>query len=426
MLLKGAVTNTGALDTGAGGAVSFAPSAQLTNNANGTLTGGTFEADQGGVVSLTGGVITTDAASIIMESTGAVVQSGAGTSFTFLQQSLKTIAAGGSLTINGGAYTFANAIALNGTLSVDTPPISGSSAGTFASGLITASSASTIQSSFGNGTIASSLNDAGAVFVSSFASLTFTGAQDTFSGVFASSASLLDEIYFAAGADTFATGAGFNNSNTVFDGAAVKLAASVNDAGNFAMSSGTLALSTSGSGHAFTVAKAANLTGGALTGPGSLTLDGATTLSALTVSGGATLTNAGSLTESGALTLGGGGGLKGTVVNTAAGSYSLTGSGAGIAAAAGGAGSVTNAGAIVGSSAGTSSIGVAIANSGVISATSGALDLQGAVTGTGTLSVQGASTLEFDAAVASTEAFVFTDNLGTLMMRDSSAFGAEI
>jgi hypothetical protein len=80
--------------------------------------------------------------------------------------------------------------------------------------------------------------------------------------------------------------------------------------------------------------------------------------------------------------------------------------------------------------AGTSTIGPAVTNTGTLKVASGTLDFIGAVTGTGTDTISGASTLEFDGAVSSSKTLGdqnigFTGG-GTLDLTDPNAFWGEI
>ena len=83
-----------------------------------------------------------------------------------------------------------------------------------------------------------------------------------------------------------------------------------------------------------------------------------------------------------------------------------------------------------GSGTGVSAIAPAIFNTGNIEAASGTLDLKAAVsgagTGTGTETVSGASTLEFDASVAATQTVDFSGSGSKLLLDAPTSFHGEI
>lgn len=85
--------------------------------------------------------------------------------------------------------------------------------------------------------------------------------------------------------------------------------------------------------------------------------------------------------------------------------------------------SVTNAGLLEkAEGTGVSTIAPAVANSGTIEAASGRLDFKGAIAGTGADIVAGASTLEFDAAVAAGQTVSFTGAKGVLDLTNYGTF----
>jgi hypothetical protein len=75
---------------------------------------------------------------------------------------------------------------------------------------------------------------------------------------------------------------------------------------------------------------------------------------------------------------------------------------------------------------GTSAIAPAVTNTGTIEVTAGTLDLQGAVTGKGIDKVSGASTLEFDSAVAATQTVDFLGGPSAVDLLDPNAFFGKI
>src|SRR5262249_48213828 len=96
--------------------------------------------------------------------------------------------------------------------------------------------------------------------------------------------------------------------------------------------------------------------------------------------------------------------------------------------APGATGSVTNSGTLAKTAGlGTSVIGTSVSNGGTLEVDSGILDIQGAVTGTGSLNIKGTTTLEFESSVTSTQQANFTGSgNGTLMLTSPNSFGAKI
>jgi hypothetical protein len=105
----GATTNNGTVEALNGSAVTFNGSSSITNNAGGTLPGGTWRAvstGAGATVSLVGGTITTDAANLILDGAGSKIQAGTAGSYTDIQNTLTGVAPGGQLhVLNGQNYT---------------------------------------------------------------------------------------------------------------------------------------------------------------------------------------------------------------------------------------------------------------------------------------------------------------------------------
>jgi large repetitive protein len=75
---------------------------------------------------------------------------------------------------------------------------------------------------------------------------------------------------------------------------------------------------------------------------------------------------------------------------------------------------------------GASAIAPAVTNTGTIEVTAATLDVQGAVTGTGSDKISEASTLEFDSTVAAGQTVSFTGSGGTLDLTAPQGFAAEI
>ncbi len=138
---------------------------------------------------------------------------------------------------------------------------------------------------------------------------------------------------------------------------------------------------------------------------------GTTKVSGLTIGGTTTFENANSLTQSGGdATVGDSSDNAATLINASRGTWDITDD-SGIGLGSSTASSIINAGLFEKTGGtGTSAITPDIKNSGTIAVTSGTLDLQGAVTGTGTDTVSGASILEFDSTVSKNQTVDFTNS----------------
>jgi hypothetical protein len=151
---------------------------------------------------------------------------------------------------------------------------------------------------------------------------------------------------------------------------------------------------------------------------------GLTFANGVTLGGSVTLLNQSddALQQAGYLTLGAGA----SFVNAAGALWELVGND-GIALGAGSSAVVDNAGLIeMAGAAGTVGVAAAIANTGTLESASGTLDLQAAVTGSGDDIVQGASALEFDAAVSAGQTVTLTGGAGRLVLEDPAQFAATI
>jgi len=118
VLASGIFTNNGTMTAGDGSAITFQSNATNTNLAAGDLVGGTWRAiasGHGATLSMTGGPIVANAATIVLQGAGSVIQAGSGaggTPYTILEQSLTTIANGGQLQVLG-ARGYASALSLD-------------------------------------------------------------------------------------------------------------------------------------------------------------------------------------------------------------------------------------------------------------------------------------------------------------------------
>jgi hypothetical protein len=172
--------------------------------------------------------------------------------------------------------------------------------------------------------------------------------------------------------------------------------------------------------------------GGTVDGSKLLETKGTTTVSGLTIGGTVEWENTTTVTQSGTVTMGDASGDKAFLDNTSTGTYDITAN-SGINQGRSTALNIVNAGLFEetrGTSTSTSTIAPAVTNTGTIEVAAATLDFKGAVTGTGTDTISGASTLEFDSAVSSSTT-VGSQNIGltgggTLDLTDPTAFFGEI
>lgn len=172
----------------------------------------------------------------------------------------------------------------------------------------------------------------------------------------------------------------------------------------------------------------AGFAGATVSGSDTLYAEGTTAVSGLTVGGTTTFDNTGSLTQSGAdVTVGDAGGDVAALLNAASGTYDITDdSGIGLGASA--LSSIANYGLFEKTGGtGTSVIAPNVPNAQSILVSAATLDFQGAVTGTGTDTISGTSTLEFDSTVADGQAIDFSGGGGALDLTDPFGYsGSQI
>ena len=165
---------------------------------------------------------------------------------------------------------------------------------------------------------------------------------------------------------------------------------------------------------------------GVINGSGAVQIDGTTRFGALTIGGTVTVSNDSSITETGQVTLGDATTAAATFINSAGSSYDIAanvGIGVGDAAAS----LFENAGTLAKTAGtGTSTIAVAVFDSGAIQAASGTLDLTNVVSGTGTMTVDANAALKFTSSAASTLAMNFNGADATLDLSAPSTFAATI
>ena len=242
----------------------------------------------------------------------------------------------------------------------------------------------------------------------------------------------LGTLALAGGSATINSGAAVSVADLSISGsgASVTLGEALTYAGAFSEAAGdTLTLT----GGALALKGADDVfSGGTVDGSKFLDTEGTTAVSGLTIGGTVEWENTSAVTQSGGnVTLGDNVPADEAILyNTAKATYDiLDDSGIGLGAST--ASHIANPGLFekTGGTA-TSAIAPAVTNTGTIEVAAATLDFMGAVTGTGTDTISGASTLEFDAAV-STSATVGSQNIGftgggTLDLTDPKAFWGEI
>jgi hypothetical protein len=148
--------------------------------------------------------------------------------------------------------------------------------------------------------------------------------------------------------------------------------------------------------------------------------------SGLTIGGTVQWRNTGFVTETGVVSLGDGAGDKATMLETASATFDITGN-SGIARGTSTASNIGNLGLFEKTGgAGTSTIAPAFVNRGAVNVSSGTLDFLGAVTGTGTDTITGASKLEFGSTAASGQTIDFSGAGGELILGSPHGFAAEV
>jgi hypothetical protein len=309
--------------------------------------------------------------------------------------------AGGSATIDSGA-----------TLSVSNWSVSGS--GT----VVTLGEALTYSGSFSEGAGSS-------ISISNADELSLTGTS-SLSGT-TSGAGTLD---LAGGSATIETGAALSVSNWSISGSGtdVTLGEALTYSGSFSEGADDTFVLSGGN---LVLTGADTFAGGAVDGAKLLVTEGTTAVSGLTIGGTAEWENTSTATESdGTVTIGDSSGDEAFLDNTAAATYDIVDN-SGIARGSSTASYIKNVGLFEKTGGtGTSTIAPGITNTGTLEVTSGTLDFKRAVTGTGTDTISGASTLEFAAAVGTIRTLGdqnigFTGG-GTLDLTDPTGFWGEI
>jgi hypothetical protein len=171
----------------------------------------------------------------------------------------------------------------------------------------------------------------------------------------------------------------------------------------------------------------ASFTNGTVNGSQRLYVRGTTTISSLTIGGAAVFENVKSVTQlGGKVTVGDGGSSAATLYNFTGATYAIADNSS-IAQGAATGSHIINAGLFEKTGGtGLSEILPAVQNTGTIEVASGTLDLKGAITGGGSLTIEGATRLRLDSTVAGGQTASFAGSGGELILGDAQGFGGKI
>jgi hypothetical protein len=172
---------------------------------------------------------------------------------------------------------------------------------------------------------------------------------------------------------------------------------------------------------------AANLAGGTVGGSNTLDTEGTTTVSGLTIGGTVEWENTGTVNESGgSATIGDLSGDRAILDNTSTGTYDITDD-SGIDRGSSTASHIENAGLIEKTGGtGVSTIVPNVTNNRMIEVVSGTLAFNGRIMGTGSDTISGAATLQFNAEVLAGQTLSFAGSGGELALRDPAGFAGDI
>jgi hypothetical protein len=345
--------------------------------------------------------------------------------FTLGSGSTLGVASKGSLTLTGkstigGAITGLGALALAGGT---TSFVSGATISA-ASWSLTSAGATTIGSNLSYGGIFSQAA-APTLGIASGAKLTLTG-ESTLNGLVGGAGTLA----LMGGTSTIAGGALLNVANWSIQGGDATVGKNFAYGGAFAAGDDAV-LTLSGSNAALTLQAHSAFDDATINGSGLLSTAGAvgtgsTAVAGLTIGGAVDWNNSRAITENGGgLTLGDASDGAVKLTNAKAGVYDITddnGVAVGNASA-----SIANVGIFEKTAgSGDSVIAPGIVNTGLISAASGELELQGAISGSGVIDVGGGATLQVDGTVASTQSVSYVAGGGEVSLADLDAAGTQL
>ncbi len=100
---SGVLSNQGTIEAAGGSSITLQSSVANTNVVSGELIGGTWEAiGFGSTLAIDGGTVTTLSANVLLQALGSTLETGNGSTFAVLENSLTTISSTGVLTLNNG------------------------------------------------------------------------------------------------------------------------------------------------------------------------------------------------------------------------------------------------------------------------------------------------------------------------------------
>jgi hypothetical protein len=453
--ISGTVTGAGAIDFGGGvttiasGTIVTAAGVSIFNNGvsltlNGSLTyGGNFSQGYGSSVYLDGHTLTLNGSNSFYYANYAVPTiTGTGALVTSGQTAINQFTLGGSVTWNNsGVITLTGgplAIGDGGTSAATLNNQAGASLlfandnASISRGAVLANAivnAGLISKTGGTGTsaVAADVTSTGVISVAS-GTLAFDGAKNTIGGTLSGAG----QIEFSGGATTLSAGLSATVANIAMtnDGTSLTLASNFTYTGGYYQDSGS---AIDLAGHTLTFVgsvtmESANYEGPTIDGGGALDTGGMTSIGDFTLGGGVTWTNSGTITLSGSLAIGDSGGKSATLVNKAGASFLiLTASNPPVISSGVAVGSdIANAGTFGKTGGGgTSRVAIAIANTGVIEAYDGTLDLQDGVSGGGRIKIDNGAALELDGAVGA-QSISFGSGGGTVILTDEAAFAGGV
>ena len=295
-----------------------------------------------------------------------------------------------------------------------------SAAGAAGIGLV---NAGLLRKSSGTGTsiIRTSVDDTGKIVVAS-GKLELAGKTTSIAG----SISGAGTVWFGPGAATLEAGTKITTGGLQIggSGAHVTVTASLSYAGTFSQTAASEL--TVNDGDILTLSGTASFSGNTVDGAGRLSTKGATTLSKVTLGGTAEWLNAGTIDAVGKLTVGDAFGNAATIFNQAGGVFDIVGDN-GIAIGSAATSRFINDGVLEKTGGtGRSIVATEVVNSGTIVVTSGTLDLENAVTGTGgTFTIHKDSTLEVG-SVAAHQVVAFSGSNAELVLDAAASFKATL
>jgi hypothetical protein len=264
------------------------------------------------------------------------------------------------------------------------------------------------------------LTDAGTIDVET-GILELTGSTISITGVIKGAGT----IEFSTGAATLGAGSSVSSAGFTIagSGADLTVARVLSYAGSF--SAGANTELTIASADLLQLSGTASFYHDTIDGAGQVRTAGTTTVNQVTLGGTAQWYNTGTLNLTGGmLTVGDGAGNVATFNNQAAGVFDLAGNtniGVGTAVSI-----FKNQGLLAKTAGGLSKIAIALTNTGTVEAASGTLDLQGAVSGKGTLRIDAGKVLQADAAVSQSQTVDFNGGGDKLLLTDAGYFAGRL